>query len=227
MPILENYMTEKRPLGLPSVKLVAIAAIAGIMAGAAAVYVKQTVSGNGELTADVGQCEGTVEKAASLKPFTTGDVAAMIAVTEPRMISEVAFKDAAEKDVSLNNFAGKTVLLNLWATWCVPCREEMPALNALQEAEGSDKFQVLAINIDTGAVDKPKAFLEEIGVDSLGLYRDSTMGVFNTMKKEGLAFGLPVTLLIDGKGCLLGAMNGPAAWDSKDATALIKAAVGN
>ena len=220
-------MTEKRPLGLPSVKLVAIAAIAGIMAGAAAVYVKQTVSGNGELTADVGQCEGTVEKAASLKPFTTGDVAAMIAVTEPRMISEVAFKDAAEKDVSLNNFAGKTVLLNLWATWCVPCREEMPALNALQEAEGSDKFQVLAINIDTGAVDKPKAFLEEIGVDSLGLYRDSTMGVFNTMKKEGLAFGLPVTLLIDGKGCLLGAMNGPAAWDSKDATALIKAAVGN
>ncbi|HCL67527.1 MAG TPA: sodium:dicarboxylate symporter [Rhizobium sp.] len=219
-------MTEKRPLGLPSVKLVAIAAIAGIMAGAAAVYVKQTVSGNGELTADAGQCEGTVEKAASLKPFTTGDVAAMIAVTEPRMISEVAFKDAAEKDVSLNNFAGKTVLLNLWATWCVPCREEMPALNALQEAEGSDKFQVVAINIDTGAVDKPKAFLEEIGVDSLGLYRDSTMGVFNTMKKEGLAFGLPVTLLIDGKGCLLGAMNGPAAWDSKDAMALIKAAVG-
>lgn len=219
-------MTEKRPFGLPSAKLVAIAAIAGIMAGAAAVYVKQTVSGNGELTADAGQCEGTVEKAASLKPLTTGDVAAMIAVNEPRMISDVAFKDAAEKDVSLNNFAGKTVLLNLWATWCVPCREEMPALNALQEAEGSDKFQVLAINIDTGTVDKPKAFLEEIGVDSLGLYRDSTMGVFNTMKKEGLAFGLPVTLLIDGKGCLLGAMNGPAAWDSKDATALIKAAVG-
>lgn len=220
-------MTEKRPLGLPSAKLVVIAAIAGIVAGAAAVYVKQTVSGNGELTADAGQCEGTVEKAASLKPFTTGDVAAMIAVTEPRMISDVAFKDAAEKDVSLNNFAGKTVLLNLWATWCVPCREEMPALNALQEAEGSDKFQVLAINIDTGAVDKPKAFLEEIGVDSLGLYRDSTMGVFNTMKKEGLAFGLPVTLLIDGKGCLLGAMNGPAAWDSKDARVLIKAAVGS
>ncbi len=220
-------MTEKRPFGLPSAKLVAIAAIAGIMAGAAAVYVKQTVSGNGELTADAGQCEGTVEKAASLKPFTTGDVAAMIAVTEPLMISEVAFKDAAEKDVSLKDFAGKTVLLNLWATWCVPCREEMPALNALQEAEGSDKFQVLAINIDTGEVDKPKAFLEEIGVDSLGLYRDSTMGVFNTMKKDGLAFGLPVTLLIDGKGCLLGAMNGPAAWDSKDATALIKAAVGS
>jgi len=108
------------------------------------------------------------------------------------------------------------------------CRagRKLPALNALQEAEGSDKFQVVAINIDTGAVDKPKAFLEEIGVDSLGLYRDSTMGVFNTMKKEGLAFGLPVTLLIDGKGCLLGAMNGPAAWDSKDAMALIKAAVG-
>ncbi|MFH2078422.1 MAG: TlpA disulfide reductase family protein, partial [Pseudomonadota bacterium] len=111
--------------------------------------------------------------------------------------------------------------------WCVPCREEMPALNALQQAEGSDAFQVLAINIDTGPIDKPRAFLEETGVDALGLYRDASMGVFNTLKRQGLAFGLPATLLIDGKGCLLGAMNGPAAWDSPDAKALIKAAVGS
>ena len=220
-------MTEKRPLGLPSAKLVAIAAVAGILAGAVAVYVKQTASGNGTEVADAGQCAASVEKAASLKPFTTGEVAAMVAAAEPRVIDGLAFKDQADKDLTLADFAGKTVLLNLWATWCVPCREEMPALNALQKAEGSDAFQVLAINIDTGPVDKPKAFLEETGVDALGLYRDASMGVFNTLKKEGLAFGLPATLLIDGKGCLLGAMNGPAAWDSQDARALIKAAVGS
>ena len=92
---------------------------------------------------------------------------------------------------------------------------------------GPATLAVLAINIDTGPVDKPKAFLDEIGVDALGLYRDASMGVFNTMKKEGLAFGLPVTLLLDGKGCLLGAMNGPAQWDSQDARALVAAAAGS
>ncbi len=219
-------MTEKRPLGLPSAKLVAIAAVAGILAGAVAVYVKQTTSGNGTEVADAAQCAASVEKAASLKPFAAGEVAAMVAAADPRVIAGLSFKDQADKDLTLADFAGKTVLLNLWATWCVPCREEMPALNALEKAEGSDRFQVLAINIDTGTADKPKAFLEETGVDALGLYRDASMGVFNSLKKEGLAFGLPATLLIDGKGCLLGAMNGPAAWDSDDARALIRAAVG-
>ncbi|WP_416797124.1 thiol:disulfide interchange protein TlpA [Ciceribacter azotifigens] len=218
-------MTEKRPLGLPSAKLVAIAAVAGILAGAAAVYVKQTVSGNGEVAAEAGQCEGAVGKAASLDSVAKGEVAAMTAATEPRSIAGLAFKDAAEKDVAIEAFAGKTVLLNVWATWCVPCREEMPALNSLQGKMGGKDFEVVAINIDTGDAEKPKAFLAETGVDKLGLYRDNTMGVFNALKKQGLAFGLPVTLLIDEKGCLLGSMNGPAAWDSGDAQALITAAV--
>ncbi len=219
-------MTEKRPLGLPSAKLVAIAAVAGILAGAAAVYVKQTMSGNGEVAAETAQCQGTVQKAEALKSFTTGQVAAMVAASPPRVIDGLSFKDASDKEVTLADFSGKTLLLNLWATWCVPCREEMPALDALQKAEGNDKFQVLAINIDTGSAEKPKTFLSEIGVNALGLYRDSSMGVFNEMKKEGLAFGLPVTLLIDAKGCLLGSMNGPAAWDSEDAAKLVRAATG-
>ncbi len=217
-------MTEKRSFGLPSAKLVAIAAVAGILAGAAAVYVKETGSGNGVLSADAGQCAGTVEKAATLKPLTTGDVAAMVAIDEPRKLSPMLFKDAADKDLTLDNFAGKTLLVNLWATWCVPCREEMPALNALQKDMGGDAFQVVAINIDTGTSEKPTAFLSETGVDQLGLYRDSSMAVFNTMKKQGLAFGLPVTLLVDDKGCLLGSMNGPAEWDSAAGKALVKAA---
>lgn len=216
-------MTEKRPFGLPSAKLIAVAAVAGIVAGAAAVYVKETGSGKVETAAN--ECQGEAVTAEALKAFTTGEVAAMVAADPPRKMAGLAFVDAGEKPMTLDDFAGKTVLLNLWATWCVPCREEMPALNALQEDKGGNDFQVLAINIDTGDAGKPQEFLTETGVDSLGLYRDSSMGVFNVLKKEGLVLGLPATLLIDDKGCLLGAMNGPAAWDSADAKALIDAAV--
>lgn len=217
-------MTEKKPAGLFPTKLVAIAAVAGIVAGAAAVYVNQTMSGNAVETADAAQCEGSVERAESLKPYLKGDVAAMIPVSEPKLIEGLSFQDKEGAPMTMANFADKTVLINLWATWCVPCREEMPALNNLQTAAGGEAFQVLAINIDTGDVEKPQTFLEETGVDALGLYRDASMGVFNQLKREGLAFGLPVTLLVDGKGCLLGSMNGPAVWDGADAKALVMAA---
>lgn len=219
-------MTEKRRSGLFPTKLVAIAAVAGIVAGAAAVYVRETMSGNAVETADAAQCAGTVEKAEALKPYFSGDVAAMVPVSEPRLVEGLTFQDQSGAPMTMANFANKTVLLNLWATWCVPCREEMPALNNLQKAVGNERFQVLAINIDTGDVEKPQTFLAETGVDALGLYRDASMGVFNTLKRQGLAFGLPVTLLVDGKGCLLGNMNGPAAWDGADAKALIAAADG-
>lgn len=219
-------MTNKRPLGLPSARLIVIAAVAGLVAGAVAVYVTNTGSGNGEVAADAGACKGTVELARTVDEFARGEVAAMAAATSPRLI-DLSFKGPEGQDLNTTDFAGKTVLLNLWATWCGPCREEMPALNNLQKEMGGEDFEVVAVNIDTGSDEQPKAFLAETGVDALGYYRDSTMGVFNTMKKEGLAFGLPVTLILDRKGCLVSAMNGPAVWDSTDAKALITAAKGS
>ncbi|MDI7923555.1 thiol:disulfide interchange protein TlpA [Ferirhizobium litorale] len=220
-------MTERKPLGLPSAKLVAIAALAGVVAGAAAVYVKGTGSGNGgaETAAVSGECAASKDRVAAIAPFARGEVAALAAADQPRRLQMPGFKAADDKEINLDAFAGKAVLVNLWATWCVPCREEMPALNALQQQLGGDKFAVVAINIDTGGDEKPKTFLSETGVDALGFYRDQTMGVFNVLKKEGLAFGLPATFLLDEKGCLIGSMNGPAAWDSDDAKALINAAV--
>ncbi|WP_149738269.1 TlpA disulfide reductase family protein [Rhizobium sp. RU20A] len=215
---------------LPPMRYLALAALAGIVAGAAAVYVRETGAGNGagtETAAVQGDCAAASGTLAAIKPFLKGQVAAMTAVDTPHALPPMTFKDATGKDMTLADFSGKTLLVNLWATWCVPCREEMPALNNLEKAEGSDRFQVLAINIDVGDDEKPKTFLTETGVDALGLYRDASMGVFNVLKKEGLAFGLPATLLIDGKGCLVGAMNGPAVWDSEDAKALVKAAVGS
>ncbi|MCX8999178.1 TlpA family protein disulfide reductase [Rhizobiaceae bacterium BDR2-2] len=220
-------MTKKRPLGLPSVRLVVVAALAGLTAGAVAVYVKRTGSGNTDAPAMAasGQCQATKAKAATLKPFLKGEVATMTAVDDPRPLSAIAFKGPDGTDRTLADFRGKTVLFNLWATWCVPCRKEMPALDALEKAKGGDDFEVVAVNIDVGSDEKLRTFLSETGVASLAYYRDDSMGVFNAVKKEGLAIGLPATLLFDAEGCLTAAMNGPAEWAGADAFALVDAAV--
>src|SRR5262249_37423449 len=104
-------------------------------------------------------------------------------------------------------------------------RAEMPALDRLQAAMGGDQFNVTAINVDVQQPERAKDFLTEIGVSRLALYSDPTMGVFNDLKHRGLAIGLPTTLLLDGKGCRLGIVEGPAEWDSEDAKALISAAI--
>ena len=219
-------MTSKRPWGLPSVRLIMIAAVAGILAGAVAVYVRNMGSGNGAeglFAASSSACEGAIEQVKSVSQFSKGQVAAMVAAQPPRPL-DLAFKGPEGQELKTADFKGKTVLLNLWATWCGPCREEMPALNALQKDMGDPEFEVVAVNINTGDDEKPKAFLADYGIDKLGYYRDSSMGVFNALKKQGLAFGLPVTLVVDSQGCLISAMNGPAAWDSADGKALIAAA---
>lgn len=221
-------MSVKKTLGLPAGKLIAIAGLAGLLAGGAAIYVKESLSGNatGAVTsADPAACPLAAARAEAITPFSKGQVAAMRTVDEHRPLPELVFDGPDGKKKTIADFAGKTLLVNLWATWCVPCREEMPALNALEKDLGSDRFEVVAINIDTGDDEKPKTFLDETKVHELAYYRDASMGVFNTLKKEGLAFGLPVTLLMDDKGCLISAMNGPAAWDSNDAKALINAAL--
>ena len=219
-------MTEKTPFRLPSARLVAIAAIAGVVCGAGVVAFRLIGSEGqvqGAAVAQAGLCEGAAKRIASLKPLLKGQVAAMSANERPRVVP-LSFKGPDGAAMTEADLKGKAVLLNLWATWCVPCREEMPALNALEKEKGGDGFEVVTVNIDTGGDEKPQTFMSEYGIDSLKLYRDSTMGVFNALKKEGLAFGLPATLLIDDKGCLLASMNGPAAWDSPDAKLLVDTA---
>jgi len=207
--------------------LIAIAIVMGAVVGAAGIYWKASPSGNasGEESlagAEAGTCKADPEVLARLKPLAEGEVAAMAVRDEPVVLPELAFVSEQGDALTLADFSGQALLVNLWATWCAPCRAEMPALAELQSELGDDDFKVLAINIDTGDVAKPKAFLDEIGVSNLGLYRDASMGVFNTLKKEGLAFGLPVTLMIGKDGCMLGAMNGPAEWASGDAKALVQ-----
>jgi thiol-disulfide isomerase/thioredoxin len=117
------------------------------------------------------------------------------------------------------------VLLNLWATWCVPCRKEMPALAALQQKLGGPGFEVVAVNIDTRNLDKPKAWLKEAGVTGLTYYADASARVFQELKSIGKAVGMPTSLLIDANGCEIAYLAGPAEWASDDALKLVQAAL--
>lgn len=214
----------------PAGRSILVAAVAGALAGAVAVYVSGALSGNNvpadpAVAAGDDACVAKAGAAKALADVAVGDVAAMLPADPPQSLSGLAFDAPDGTPMTLADRSGRVTLVNLWATWCAPCRAEMPALDALQKEMGGDRFEVVAVNVDTGSDDKPKAFLSEIGIASLGYYRDSTLRLFNDLKKRGLALGLPVTLLVDGEGCLLAHMNGPAEWSGDDARRLIGASL--
>jgi thiol-disulfide isomerase/thioredoxin len=136
-------------------------------------------------------------------------------------VPDLSFKNAQGADTRLSQWQGRVVLLNLWATWCAPCRKEMPTLNEVQKKLGSKDFEVVALSVDRKGLEASSAFLKETGADSLGLYVDDTTKSLDDLQ----AFGLPVTILIDRKGREIGRLLGPAEWNSAEAAALIKAAV--
>src|SRR5215510_9723536 len=161
--------------------MVVFGGFAGIAVGLAAVYGIGAMQRN---PADAA-CRPAAELAKRLAPLARGEVAAVGIATEPKRLPELAFTDADGKPRTLADFRGRTVLLNLWATWCVPCRKEMPALDALQAKLGSDKFEVVTVNIDTRNVDKPKTWLNEVGVKKLTYYADPSAKIFQDLKAIG------------------------------------------
>ncbi len=186
------------------------------------VYAKTARDGK-DAAADAA-CPGARARVAAMKPLIHGEIAALSVAADPRPMPELTFAGADGGKTSLSDFKGRTVLFNLWATWCVPCRQEMPALDRLQEKLGSKDFAVVAVNIDTARLDRPKAFLKEIGVKNLGFYADPTADAFQVLKGAGQALGLPTTIVVDANGCELGVMAGPAQWDAPEAFALLAAA---
>jgi len=201
----------------------------GAMAAAAILVVLAGVYGIGRLRSNppaVAGCESAVKTAARIAPLAHGEVAAFAVAHAPFRVPDLAFKDADGRARSLADWRGRTVLLNLWATWCVPCRKEMPALDALEEKLGGENFTVVAVNIDTRDPQKPLAFLNDTGVTHLAYYSDQSAKVFQDLKLAGKAFGMPTTLLIDHAGCEIGEMAGPAEWASDDAVKLLSAAIG-
>ena len=115
------------------------------------------------------------------------------------------------------------MLLNIWATWCGPCRAEMPTLDRLQARLGSDRFEVIALSIDRAGVGVVAEFFEEIGIEHLRIFIDESGGAARDLK----VFGLPATLLIGRDGRELGRLVGPAEWDTPEMTAFLETLIAN
>ena len=202
--------------------LIAIAAIAAAAAAGFAVLYGKGVTGKDE----AGLCPNAGTVAERLAPLARGEIAALAVGKKPTPAVNISFDAPDGKKLTLAAFRGRNVLLNLWATWCVPCRAEMPALDRLQAKFGGPDFQVIAVNIDTVRLDRPKAFFAAAGVKNLNLYADPSDDSFEALKVAGKALGLPTSLLIDKDGCEIGVMAGPALWDSADAEAAVSALIG-
>ena len=184
------------------------------------------LSGNSQVASNtLAGCPASVTRGKTLDPLATGDVAAFRALDAPLDLSGIGFLDGDGKPKTLADWKGKIVLFNLWATWCPPCREEMPYFEKLQNEKGGAKFAVVPVSIDLGDASKPKAFYEETGLQSLPFLHDNTMEAFQSLRKKAVALGMPTTLLVDRDGCGLGVLNGPAQWAGLDAIRLIDAAV--
>jgi thiol-disulfide isomerase/thioredoxin len=201
-------------------------AIGAVLIGAALGFAG--VYGIGGLQRNAGgdpACRPAVALSQKLAPLAHGELAALTMATTPLKLPDLAFDDADGKPRKLSDWRGRTVLVNLWATWCVPCRREMPALDALQAKLGGPDFEVVAVNIDTRDPDKPKNFLKEANLTRLGYFSDPTAKVFQDLKSMGKALGMPTSVLIDRNGCEIANIAGPAEWASDDAVKLISTAV--
>ena len=137
----------------------------------------------------------------------------------PKPAPELHFTDGDGKARTIANFKGKVVLLNIWATWCGPCRKEMPTLDRLQAALGGPEFEVVPLSIDRKGMEAINKFYDETGIRHLARYvAPSASEAMDTLG----VFGLPATFLIDGRGLILGRKDGPAEWDSPEFVAFFK-----
>jgi len=137
---------------------------------------------------------------------------------KPVALPEIHFVDASDRPLSLGNFRGRPVLLNIWATWCVPCRKEMPSLDRLQAKFDPSQFLVLTLSIDRKGIPAVKAFYEELGLKSLGIYVDQSGVAVHLLS----VLGVPTTLFVDRAGHEVGRKIGAAEWDSPETVALLR-----
>jgi thiol-disulfide isomerase/thioredoxin len=156
--------------------------------------------------------------AASIQPAGAQAPAGFAVHESPRPLPDIQFENGEGDAISLADCRGKVVLLNIWATWCAPCRREMPTLERLQAELGGPDFEVVALSIDRKGLAVVKEFYEELGLQELGMYVDAS----GKASRELSALGVPTTLLIDREGNELGRLAGPAEWDSPEMVSFIR-----
>jgi thiol-disulfide isomerase/thioredoxin len=157
--------------------------------------------------------------AVSIQPAGAAQPLAGFAVHEsPRPLPEIQFENGQGESMSLAEFRGKVVLLNIWATWCTPCRREMPTLDRLQAELGGPDFEVVALSVDRQGLWVVGEFYRELGLRQLAIYVDRS----GDAPRELNALGIPTTLLIDRDGNEVGRLLGPAEWDTPEMVAFIR-----
>jgi len=204
--------------------LIAGMGIAALGLAGLALYGSGLVGGNGGAAG--GPCAGSAPALARIAAASKGEVAAMQALPRAKPEPDIRFKGPDGAETNLADLRGRLLLVNLWATWCAPCKAEMPALDRLQGALGGPDFAVVAINVDTRNLDKPAEWLKQAGIQHLPFYADPGGRVLPIFQREADSAGLPTTMLIDPAGCTVGVMKGAAEWSSPDGLALIRAALG-
>ncbi|WP_417482904.1 TlpA family protein disulfide reductase [Maricaulis sp.] len=156
----------------------------------------------------------------TLDSFARGEMGAFVTLADAPAQPAMAYTDPDGGEHHLSDYRGKVILLNLWATWCGPCVEEMPALNRLQQQFGGEDFDVVTISFDREFAPVTE-FFEREQIDSLPALRDDSFTSHNLVG----ALGLPMSILYDRHGREIGRMPAPADWDSEDAHRLVQAAI--
>ncbi len=224
---MTQHQTTRRQASRPSIGALVATAVVAAAAGFGAVYAMARGPDNGGQTQTVATRlaqaapEQPLPAGPGANPLSVGEMAKFVFKKAPEPLPDFTFLDGAGKERSLKDWRGRVVLLNIWATWCLPCRKEMPDLERLQAELGSGTFEVVALSVDRGGLEASKKFLDQIKVTKLGLYADPSGRAGSTLK----VIGMPATLLIDAEGREIGRLLGPAEWHSEDAKALVRAAM--
>ena len=217
-------MTQKTNDGTPRATPLAAYALVAALCGAlgfGAIYATRPSGDNGAVTGGISAAVAEPAPEADRKALSSGGMITFVFRKAPETVPAFTFTDEANTPKSLADFKGRVVLLNLWATWCVPCRKEMPALERLQKELGGDSFEVVALSVDRAGIAASRKFLDEAKVAGLKLYAESSAKSVGLMR----ATGLPTSILIDREGREVGRLAGPAEWDGTDAERLIKSVI--
>jgi thiol-disulfide isomerase/thioredoxin len=214
-------MTDQKPLQAPRLRPGRVLVLALI---SAAVALALTLWLGNSSAPQATECPVQAERAEKIDFAAVGELAAMRGTGEGRGYAHIGFNDADGKPMTIADFKGKKLLVNFWASWCVPCREEMPALDAIATRFNSDQFMVLPINTGEPEIQKGKDFLAEGQFANLPFYENFEL--FKTLQQMAVITGLPGTLLLDENGCELAALPGPAEWNTPDGENVIRALLG-
>lgn len=160
---------------------------------------------------------------ASLADLRTGDMKKLAIHSTPKPVSTVAFSTVEGVEKTLADYKGKTVLVNFWATWCAPCRAEMPSLNTLQQELGGEDFEVVTIATGRNPLPAIEKFFAETEITDLPILLDPK----RALSRDASVFGMPTTFVMNAEGLEIARMTGDADWASEDALVFLRAVIGD